>query len=222
MGSLRRAHVLIDMCTQRDYLAAEGARPALNASEAAQNVKHLMAFSRWAKYPTLSCIDVFRFDDMRGLPSPTCIAGTFGQRKLSCTLLPSRIVVDSDNCLSVSLELLEHYQQAIFTKHHRDPFTNPKIDRLLTEMPARGFIVFGVGLEASIRLLVLGLLLRGRRVSLIQDACGFWNEGEGMMTLRQLSAKGCDIRTTQQFIEAEMARERQLRLARIQRRRSVA
>lgn len=222
MLSVRKNHVLVDLCTQRDYLSPEGARPASNAEIAAHNIKHLMALARWAKFPTISCVDIHRLNDVHGTPGPTCIDGTPGQRKLSCTLLPNRVLIDSDNCLCVPLDLLDRYQQVIFTKDHRDPFTNPKLDRLLTEAPARGYIVFGVGMEASLRLLVLGLLLRGRRVTLIHDAAGYWNEADSVMTVRQLEAKGCQLMTTRELIDSTVQVERLQRAHRAIRPRSVA
>lgn len=222
MRKARRSDVFVDMCTQRDYLAPEGAHRSLNAPQIIPNIKHLMAFARWARMPTLSCVDARRPQDVRGLPHPDCVIGTPGQRKLPFSLLPDRVLIDSDNCLCVSLDLLEQHQQAILTKQHRDPFTNPKFDRLLTEMPSRRFVVFGVSLETSIRLLVLGLMLRHRRVAVIQDACGWWDASEGSMSLRQLAAKGCELMTTQQLIESSLARYRRNGRTRVPRRRSVA
>lgn len=201
MCTARRADVFVDLCTQRDYLAPEGALPSLNAPQVVPNVKHLMACARWAGVPTLSCVDGRRPADVRGLPRPACVLGTSGQRKLPCTLLPNRVQIDSDNCLCVSLEVLHEHQQAILTKEHRDPFTNPKFDRLLTELPVRRFVVFGVSLETSVRLLALGLLLRHRRVAVVTDACGWWNAEDGEMAIRQLAAKGCELTTTQQVVE---------------------
>lgn len=222
MLTSRKPHVLVDVCTQRDYLDMFGARPVANAATVARNVKHLMAFARWAKLPAVSCIDVRRVDDARGLNCPTCVDGTIGQRKLPFTLLPSRVLIDSDNCLCVPLDLLDRHQQAILTKESRDPFTNPKMDRLLTEMPSTGFVIFGVGLELSIRLLVLGLMLRGRKVTLVTDACGFWCDAEADMTQRQLEAKGCHLATTTQMIDTLVHADRFTRSRRPLRRRSVA
>lgn len=218
----RKPQVLFDMCTQRDYLDPAGARPVVNAADVARNVKHVMAFARWAKLPAVSCIDVRRVDDARGLTSPACVDGTAGQRKPAFTLLPSRVLVDCDNCLCVPLDILDRHQQAILTKESRDPFTNPKLDRLLTELPVRGYTVFGAGLENSIRLLVLGLLLRGQRVTLVSDACGYWNDMEATMTLRQLEAKGCELISTIRLIERLSQAQQELRPRRPLRRRSVA
>ncbi|TWT45990.1 nicotinamidase/pyrazinamidase [Phycisphaerae bacterium RAS1] len=205
MNSLASSDVLIDICTQRDYLSPGGACLASNADDVARNVRHLMALARWAHAPTLSCVDVHRVDEMRGLPRPHCIVGTLGQKKLGCTMLPDHAVIDCDNRLCVPLDVLALHQQVILSKHHRDPFTNPKFDRLLTEMPAGRFIIFGVALEASLKLLSLGLLLRGRRVALIHDACAYWNASDADMAIRQLAAKGCDILSTSQWVTQSRA-----------------
>lgn len=205
MNGLAQSDILIDICTQRDYLSPGGALRACNADEVARNVKHLMALARWAHTPTLSCVDVHRADEMRGVAHPHCIVGTLGQKKIGCTLMPNHTVIDCDNRLCVPLDVLSHYQQAILSKHHRDPFTNPKLDRLLTEMPAGRFVIFGVGLEGSLKLLVLGLLLRGRRVALVHDACAYWNASDAEMALRQLAAKGCEILNTSQWVTLSRA-----------------
>ena len=202
MSNARRPDVFVDMCTQRDYLLPDGAQPSLNAPQITPALKHLMAFARWARVPTLSCVDVRRPNDVRGLPRPNCVLGTPGQQKVPFSLLPDRVAIDSDNCLCVSLDILQGHQQAILEKEHRDPFTNPKFDRLLTELPIRRFVVFGVGLETSVRLLVLGLLLRHRRVAVVFDACGWWDAADGAMALRQLTAKGCELTSAEQLVES--------------------
>ena len=221
MNNARRSDVFVDLCLQRDYLSPDGAQPALNAPLILPNLKHLMAFARWAHVPTLSCIDLRRPNDVRGLPAPACVAGTLGQQKLPFALLPDRLTVESDNSLCVALNLLQQHQQIIFAKQHRDPFTNPKLDRLLTEAPARRFVVFGAGVEHSLRLLALGLLLRGRRVTVVYDACGYWNAEDGVMAVRQLDAKGCELVSTQQLIDSAVAQHRRTH-HRPPRRRSVA
>ena len=221
MNSARR-DVFVDLCTQRDYLAPEGARPTKNAQHVLPYLKHLLAFARWARVPLLSCVDAQRPNDVRGLVRPECVLGTPGQEKLPFSLLPDRVSVSSDNCLCVSLDLLENHQQAILTKEHRDPFTNPKLDRLLTELPVRRFVVFGVALESTVRLLALGLLLRHRRVAVVYDACGWWNAEDGAMALRQLAAKDCELLTTQKLVESMLSQYRRKGHLRPLRRRWVA
>ena len=210
-----RRDVFVDLCTQRDYLAPEGARPALNTPQVLPNLKHLMAYARWARVPTLSCVDARRPNDVRGLARPDCVLGTYGQQKVPFSVLPNHAFINSDNCLCISLEILGQFQQVILAKEHRDPFTNPKLDRLLTELPVRRFVVFGVALESTVRLISLGLLLRHQRVAVVPDACAWWNGEDGAMALRQLAAKGCELLTTQQIVESTVAqRSRHLRPAR--------
>lgn len=228
---LSQLDVFLDIATQQDYLSVDGARPILNAEETTHNIKRLIALARWARIPTLSCVDAFRKENGNGHHNGNGQANGNGHangngnghgatgdipRKIGFSILPDHMRVESDNCLCVPLDLFKHVQQAILTKRHADPFTNPKLDRLLTEMPARRFIVFGVGLDETLRLLVLGLLLRHRPVTVIPDACGYWNQAEAEMVLRQLSAKGVAMMSTEEFVRIglEELRPRHLRIKR--------
>ncbi|MBL8879278.1 MAG: isochorismatase family protein [Phycisphaerales bacterium] len=222
MTCLSQSDVFLDLCTQIDYLGYEGARRCTNAADVLPSLRRLMAVARWEKLPTISCIDARSSDEVRGLRSAECVVGSRGQRKLHYTLLPNRAVVESDNCLCIPLDLLERVQQVVFVKRHRDPFTNPKLDRLLTEMPAKRFVVFGLPLEGSLRLMVLGLLLRSRRVTLVRDACGFWNAPEAEMTLRQLEAKGCEILDSDEYARRALGQHNVAYRGRPGPRRSVA
>lgn len=214
--------VLFDLCVQREYLALDSRRPCRNACDITPNLKHLMAFARMTGAPVLSCIDTRRPNDIGSewLEIDTRVGPV--ERKTAFSLLPDRSLVESDNCLSVSLDVIQRHQQTIFTKYHRDPYTNPKLDRLLTEMPAGRFVVFGMPLETSLRILVLGLIRRGRKVVVIEDACGHWDAEEARLVLRQLNVKGAELTTTERFIQNELGRVKGVAQARIRTRRSVA
>ncbi len=206
MTSLSRSDVLIDLCTQRDYLTPGGARPVANAPQIVSNLRKLMAWARWAKAPVLSVVDVRRRQEAMGVDGVACVEGTAGQLKVPHSLMPTRVSIESDNCLCVPLDVLLHAQQAILAKRHRDPFTNPKLDRLLTEMPARRFIVFGIALDGAVRQLVLGLMLRERNVAVLGDACGYWNAQEADFHMRQIQAKGCEVLATSAYVQSHVAR----------------
>lgn len=207
MCNLRESDVLVDLCTQRDYLVNGSGWKVANADRVLANIKHLMGWARWARLPIISSVDERRPDEVVAGERPPCVLGTAGQKKVSYSLMPDRIRIESDNCLCVALDILEHHQQAILSKRHRDPLTNPKLDRLMTEMPAGRFVVFGVSMDSCIRSLVLGLLLRGRRVVVVTDACGYWNDAESEFCERQVNAKGCLLITTQAYIRECAARQ---------------
>lgn len=222
MCDLRESDVFIDLCTQRDYLVNGSGWKVANADQVLANIKHLMGWARWARLPVISAVDERRPEQLVAGERPACILGTWGQRKVSYSLMPSRVRVESDNCLCVSLDILERYQQAILSKHHHDPLTNPKLDRLLTEMPAKRFVVLGVSMDASIRSLVLGLLLRGRRVLVVTDACGYCQQSESDFCQRQIAVKGCGLITTQAYIHESASQHNLWRKPRLNQKRFVA
>ena len=76
-----------------------------------------------------------------------------------------------------SVDLFASYQQVIFWKRTDDLLSNPKADRLLTQAPINEFLLFGVGLETSIKALALALVARSKKVTIVQDACGYWSAG---------------------------------------------
>ncbi len=214
------ADIYIDMCVQREYLAPSSPTRCANSELVGKNVRHLMAFARMSNVPVLSCVDSHRPHDIGDNFVAIRGGGSPQERMLPGTVLPKHVVVESDNCLNMPLDILQRAQQAIFTKVHKDPFTHPKLDRLLTELPARRLIVFGVPLETSVRLLVLGLILRGRRVVLVRDACGYFDESGAMMTCRQLEVKGAEVMSAEAYVGSAVMLMSQRRNRR--RRREVA
>lgn len=222
MKKMGKRDVFVDLCIQREYLTRGGPRCCQNADQVTLNVKHVMAFARLAKVPVLSCVDVNGANWIGSEYVSVVSAHAPREQKAAFTLLPDHTIIQSDNSLCVSLDVLQRYQQAIFTKVHRDPFTNPKFDRLLTEMPARRFIVFGIPLETSLRILVLGLIRRKRRVVLLTDTCGYWNRREAEMVLRQLGVKGCRLATANDYLGEALPRTAQRLGIRLRPSRSVA
>jgi nicotinamidase-related amidase len=218
-----RRKVFVDVCTQFDYLSPQGGRPCEALPQLRRHLKQMMAFARWAHIHTLSCLETQRPKDVAGRQSQVeCILGTAGFRKPHFTLLPNHIVIPTDNSPCISLDIFRQHQQAILQKVSEDPFANPKFDRLLTELPVGGFVLFGVGLETTLRTLALGLLMRQREVTVISDACGTWDLDRGDMTLRQLAAKNCRILSARDFIRSELAQGKRFRSARLRRSRFVA
>lgn len=193
--------VLVDLCVQREYLDPAARNRCINAQQIASNVKHLVALARLYKLPVLSCVDV-AYPPPNGKKSGMRIPfhGVPDARKPAYALVHDTAVIESDNWPCVSLDVFERHQQVILTKCHSDPFTNPKLDRLLTEMAASRFVVFGLPVETSVRMAVLGLIRRGREVSLVHDACGWFHDAEAAMALRQLHVKGCQLLSTEAYV----------------------
>ena len=181
--------VMIDMNTQRDFLDADGAHPVANRDTVVPALRKVFAIARARHVPVISAMDTHR-DSERFSGSPKhCVEGTRGHEKVKFSLLRNRTLVEANNSLDLPFDLLSQFRQIIFNRRSRDFLGNPKADRLLSETRPKKFVVFGVGLERSIRRLILGLIGRGHRVGFVPAACGYWNETDADLTRRLITAK---------------------------------
>jgi len=201
--------VILDVDTQRDFFEPNGARRLVNAEQVHRNLKRLMTWARLERLNVISTVRCYRRD--RPVPDggvPHCLEATRGQRKLRCTLLPSRIRFEADASLDLPPDVLDSHYQVIFEKRLVDPFSAVKADRLLSNLRYDHVLVFGVAAEDAVRSAVLGLLHRGKRVSVVRDAVGFFNPETGELALRQMEAKGAALISTDQAIPADIRRHR--------------
>jgi nicotinamidase-related amidase len=202
-------NVLLDVDTQVDFLAPGGRRLVHNPS-IISNIQRVFRWARHCRLTVISSLDFHRITDpVREVPAH-CLAGTPGVNKLGCTLLPRRVLVETDDTINLPHDLLTRYRQVMFLKRGDDLTRNPKADRLLTEIQVASFIILGTGLEESIRLLALALLARRQNVWLISDACGWWDMQAADLAVKQLAAKGARLLTTDELtqIQPDMRRLR--------------
>jgi nicotinamidase-related amidase len=191
----RIRRVLIDIDTQYDLLN----HTDQDRSAILSRIRRLIAWARVRQIPVISTA-LSRpglKNSVTPAGSPTeCIEGTAGQKKISYTILHNHIRFGPENRLDLPRHLLNDYQQIIFEKRTDDPFTHPRTDRLLTDLKRDEFIVFGMGLEKSVKATVLGLLYRRKKVLLVTDAVNGCDVREAKLALRQMEAKGAKLITT--------------------------
>jgi nicotinamidase-related amidase len=80
-----------------------------------------------------------------------------------------------------------------------DPFDEPRIDRLLSEVCAAEFILIGVCAEGAVKAAALGLLQRDKKVSVVIDAVGYHDNREAKMAFRKMEAKGATLIDTRRL-----------------------
>jgi len=200
---------LVDLNTQTDFLDPEGAYPVANLQELIPALRCVIAWAKRNHAPVISSIAAHRRHELADCREPAnCLDGTEGQRKLDFTILASHTNVEFDNTLCVPMDLFSVHQQVIFRKRQDDLLGNPKADRFLTQLPTGEYILFGIGIECSIRVLALGLLARHRRVTVITDACGYWDKGKADLALRQVSAKGAVLMKLDELLSRKLRRRR--------------
>ncbi len=199
--------VLLDLNTQADFLGVGAACLVKNSSQLLPAIRRVVAWAKWRHVPVISSIDSHRECENThdGFPIH-CIDGTPGQQKLPCTLFGASIRVEGDNTLAVPLNLFSQHQQVIFRKRTHDLFGNPKADRFLTQLHTEEYILFGVGVEYSLKALALGLLARHKRVTVVSDCCGFWSPSLADLSFRQMRAKGAALVTVDELLARRVRR----------------
>ena len=201
------ACVLIDVDTQRDLLDPHGTRPVRHGQHLIPPLRRVVAWAKWNQVPVVSAVSCHRPDEVltEGVV-PYCLDGTTGQSKLNFTVFGSYVKVEGDNTLAVPIDLFERFQQVIFRKPVIDFFLNPKADRFLTHLRVAEYLLVGCGMEESIQSIALGLLARGKQVTLVGGACGWWDELQADMAKRRMVAKGVQLTTVDELLQRRMPR----------------
>jgi nicotinamidase-related amidase len=191
--------VLLDVCTQNDFLGPEASLQVANLETVVPNLQRVFDWCRSSNIAVVSMVESHRpTEPLRGFPLH-CVDDTPGQEKLPFTLLTPRITVETDNYLSLPPNLQANHRQLIFRKRTRDILGNPKADRFLTQWRPEEYILTGVGLERAIRGLALGLLARHKPVTVVTDACGYWSSADADLVIRQLGAKDVKLTTVEEL-----------------------
>lgn len=200
--------VLVDVCTQRDFLAPKASLRVANVDGLLPSLERIFDWVRTTKVAVVSLIESHRpTEPLRDFPLH-CVDDSPGQEKLPFTLLSPRTVVETDNCLCLPPDLQVNNRQLIFRKRTRDILGNPKADRFLTQWCPEEYILVGTGMERAIRGLALGLLARHKRVTVVTDACGYWSSADAELVIRQLGAKDVKLATVEEITKPPPASKR--------------
>jgi nicotinamidase-related amidase len=194
----RRQYIVIDINTQRDFFLAGGNACIGNHRRVLANVRRVMAWARRNNVRVISTCEVY--PNGNGAAEPGyCIDGTEGQKKISYSLLSNRVSFAADDNADFPQDLLRRYRQVILHKRSVDPFDEPRIERLLSEIRAENFILIGASAEGAVKAAALGLLQRGKRVTVVSDAVGSLNKRESKLAFRKMSAKGAKLVETKKL-----------------------
>jgi len=109
--------------------------------------------------------------------------------------------------LAVPLNLFAQYQQVVFRQRSVDLFDNPKADRFVTQLWADEFVLFGNAAEAAVKAVALGLVARHKNVTVIRDACGYWDRGSADLSFRLFAAKGVRLMTVDELLIRKLDRQ---------------
>jgi len=98
---------------------------------------------------------------------------------------------------------LSQYQQILLEKQTLNVFESRHADELVNRLGKHPeFVVFGVVTEYCVGYAVRGLLERGRRVAVVQDAIETLKREDGEQTISEVRRLGARITSTDQVLAA--------------------
>jgi nicotinamidase/pyrazinamidase len=200
-NGMRSDLVFWEVDTQADFMLPGGKLYVPGAEKLLPNLRRLTDTARQAEIFLVShgCFHPEGDPEFATFP-PHCLQGTAGAR-----LVPEGLtdkVARVPNLATASLPAdLSQFQQVLLEKQTLNIFESRHADTLVEQLPQGAeFVVFGVVTEYCVRFAAKGLLERGRRVSVVQDAIETLNAADGDKTIAELKSLGARMITTDEAL----------------------
>ena len=159
--------VFYDVDTQIDFMLPAGALYVPGAERIVDCVAQLNRYAAAHHIPLISSVDAHLEDDVEFKNWPHhCVAGTLGQRKAEATLVEGRVIVPNR---SGPIEIAGA-RQIILEKQTVNVFDTVTIERLLRQLNADRFVLYGVVTEVCVLWAARGLLKLGKQATVIAEA----------------------------------------------------
>ena len=186
MSKWGRKRIVVDVDTQRDFLLADGLYCVTNHRRVLMHIRRIMAWVRMNNIKVIStCRILSDKSDAGGKISYTSLGD-------SCTFYAT----DNTDLLR---NILHYYQQIVFQKRCANPFNEPLLDRMLTDVRVTDFIIIGANFDNAFSLTVQGLLLRGKKVTIVTDAFGAYDNKKRETEFRKAEIRGAKLIETKDF-----------------------
>jgi nicotinamidase/pyrazinamidase len=188
---------------QADFMLPGGKLYVPGAEKLLPNIRRLTDAARQGKVFLVShgCFHTQDDPEFKIFP-PHCVKGTAGAELVAeaVTEKVARVPNDAEAKLP---EDLSRYQQILLEKQTLNIFESLHADALVNRLGSQAeFVVFGVVTEYCVSFAVKGLLERGRRVAVVQDAIETLKQEDGRKTIAELNQLGARLTTTDQALRA--------------------
>lgn len=193
---------------QADFMLPGGKLYVPGAEKIIPNVNRLVEAARQGRVQLISSADAHEPDDpeFREWP-PHCVKGTAGAE-----LIPEararKFVIPNQPGFVIPRDV-PVFQQILLEKNTLDVFDNPNTDAVLAKLKASweasagsspDFLVFGVATEYCVLHAADGLLRRGFRVGIVEDAIQSLDKKKGREVLDDLKSRGARLITTDEAL----------------------
>jgi nicotinamidase/pyrazinamidase len=183
--------VFWEVDTQADFMLPGGKLYVPGAERLLPNIRRLTDAARQGRVFLVShgCYHTKDDPEFQTFP-PHCIKGTAGSAFVPEALTDKVVTVPNEFTAELPRDL-SPYQQILLEKQTLDIFESRHAGKLVERFGDDvEFVVFGVVTEYCVRLAAKGLLDRGRRVSVVQDAIETLKAEDGQRTVTELQALG--------------------------------
>jgi nicotinamidase/pyrazinamidase len=195
--------VLWEVDVQADFMLPGGRLYVPGAEKLLPNVRRLTDAARQGLVFLVShgCFHAPDDPEFKIFP-PHCVKGTAGAELVPEALTDKIVRVPNDAEATLPADLSQ-YQQILLEKQTLNIFESRHADALVQRLGSHAeFVVFGVVTEYCVSLAVKGLLERGRRVAVVQDAIGTLKQEDGKKTTTELERLGARLTTADQALRA--------------------
>lgn len=210
--------VLWEVDAQADFMLPGGKLYVPGAEKIIPKINRLVDEARQGRVFLISSADAHLPDDpeFQQWP-PHCVKGTPGAELIPEARTAPLLVIPNQRDFAFPDDL-GAYKQILLEKNTLDVFDNPNTGALLAwvnmqpahSQPHSGtsaesdvasnFVVFGVVTEYCVLRAADGLLRRGHRVSIVEDAIQSLDAAKGREILRDLQTRGAQLVTTERAL----------------------
>jgi len=188
---------------QRDFVLPGGKLYVPGAEKLLPNIERLTNAARQGKVFLVSHGDFHTPNDPEfKIFPPHCIKGTRGSQLVPEAMTESVITVPNEPDAKLPDDL-SPYQQILLEKQTLSIFESRHADALVQRLGNQAeFVVFGVVTEYCVSFAVKGLLERGRRVAVVQDAIETLKLQDGEKSITEFQRMGARLISTDQALTA--------------------
>ncbi len=198
---ISRKVVFWEVDTQVDFMLPGGNLYVPGAERLLPNIRKLTDAARQGRVFLVShgCYHTKDDPEFQTFP-PHCIKGTSGSAFVPEALTDKIVTVPNEASATLPRDLSQ-YQQILLEKQTLDIFESRHVAKLLKQFGDDiEFVVFGVVTEYCVRFAAKGLLDRGRRVSVVEDAIETLKAEDGRRTVAELHGLGARFLTTNEAL----------------------
>ena len=198
-----RDYIFWEVDVQRDFMLPGGNLYVPGAEKLLPNIRRLTDPARQGKVFLVShgCFHTPNDPEFKTFP-PHCVKGTAGAELVPEALTGKVARVPNDASATLP-EDLSQYQQILLEKQTLNIFESRHADELVRRLGNHAeFVVFGVVTEYCVSFAAKGLLERGRRVAVVQDAIETLKRDDGECTMAELKRLGARLTNTDDALAA--------------------